>query len=922
MAVDSGSTHTPFIANRAAEVVFADPVVVLIEVADDKETRRAIGQFVDSFKTALAIYIMQCPPGDEQDKRAHAAWSHAVTALSRGPSAKVLHPTRNSSERRLSEIEAKLFWGNIFKQAVPRVKVPGSEIRMNEDYPIVPTEGDPQETFEWNPSARKPSDFESRKLPMTILDCMIAIPRGLQWDSNDDFQVPTPRTQALSFTPIWSYARLKTFQKIPKPVQEGMIATALLVESSKIEGSKTLASPFPSDFDVRYPSLFLDHEFLLAEDGLIPPANVALSYFIKMVPSTLLLDLAASAFDTLSRMASDSTNLASTERAAYQLLILLSKCDRPQLASNLIVRTIVNRPDASSWHRQLLRKNFVRAISAEQARNMISLFASSVLENIELQATSSSNHKKYKSSATSSNNHIKITTVKFLAQFLNDADFVAPEFCVDILSKLFQKSSHVDVRVAVLKSILSRLGRCADEPSNPLAERLMSVLEVAIPVLGSLNERKTTQDGEWTEAEKTGKLPEVYNEVDMKTFNLDAFPPMLRLVLRATSSDVIPSGALRKSLIHRVLLPVVEESAGNNARWVKMFTLKHFPADQSFRIPTLPVKPDILGYLIQNCSSEIPRYILDLYQQFVLTNISPPTGLIKLNSRIKDDVKLHQSNEGQHWLSLYDLGVRLQTGRVVSLLTEPWKSSAISDGIQISHVQEIVFEQAEALLQLGDVTFHRWNKFVISLLRQYAKTRSDQDNKAWLANAKPMLLRIIRRIDTLRTPMWQRDPARQPAVLPPTFGLRLQVLDYPHLCPSSNVHAVFAQQLVSILQEILGLGLAHHAKIDEVESALSNCLPEDVIRVACYLGNIEPEDPRKSQENMLRVEMTDKALRKLEGQHVSRKAIADRQLHTAREPHDRDSNIQSIKTMLEAWRRSEFEEIRMRGFQLGKRWGI
>ena len=53
----------------------------------------------------------------------------------------------------------------------------------------------------------------------------------------------------------------------------------------------------------------------------------------------------------------------------------------------------------------------------------------------------------------------------------------------------------MDIRVAVLDSMLHGLGRCADESSNLLAENLMVALELAIPVLGSLNERCKTLTG-------------------------------------------------------------------------------------------------------------------------------------------------------------------------------------------------------------------------------------------------------------------------------------------------------------------------------------------------------------------------------------------------------------------------------------------
>lgn len=885
VAVDSAFTQTPFLADRAAAVVLTDPAVALVDVTDDKEMRHAIGQFIDSFGDALAIYVMQCPTGYETDSRAHAALSHAVNALSHG---------------RLSKSEAELFWRNIFKRAIPHVNLPDSEIKINKEYPVIPTDVDPQEPFEWNPAALVNPEVESRELPVTILDCMIAAPRWLQWKTRLEFRVPKPETQGIASAPIWSPQRLEQFRKIPGSVQEGMIATALLVESSKIQGPlRILASPFPSENNVRYPSLFLDHDFLLSRDALCPPADVALSHFISMVPSTLLLDLTVSALDALSRTPSSSKKLASTEHTAYGLLKLLSRSDRPGLASNLIVRTILDRPDASSWHRQLLGKSFIRNLWAGEAQDIISSFASSILEVLQHQVTSSSNQQKAEGSNTSSDRYIKITTVKFLAQTLNDADFVPPEFCVDVLSKLLQTASHLDIRVAVLESMLSRLGRCADSSSNALAERLMSALEMTIPTLGSLNERKQTQDADWTEAEKTGKLPEVYEDGGMQ-----AFPPMLNVMLNALTSHGTSSDIRRTGLIRRIVLPVIEKSREQSARWVKMFTLKHLPAGQSIQTPSFPVRPGILAYLIQKCSSEVPKYILDLYQQFFLTNLWPPAGLIQLTNKVKGDIELRDSNEGQYWLSLYGQEAEISTSPIVSILTEPSKSSVVSDGFQISHVQNLVFEQAEALLQLADESFRHWDNFMTALGPRVGQYWSEQDRNAWSVNCKPVILRIIKRINALRTPTWQRDRNRQPAVLPPIFSLRLWLLDYPQVHQSSDAAercTVFAQQLVSVIRETIDLGLAHHAKLDEIESAASRCLPQDGIRVACYLGNIEPEDSTKLQENLLRVELADALLRK------------------AKVPRKMDDEImQEIKSMLKAWRNCELEDVRMREIRLRK----
>ena len=890
------NAQTPFIAERATGVVMADPAIALVEVTTDKETRCSIGQFIDKYSVALEVYVLQCSPGHEQDRRAYAAWSHAINVLSHGPPAKSLHSIKSKLSVRMSECEAELFWSKLFERSLPEVKVAASERKVNIQYPIVPSEIDPGETLEWNPAAMVSPDTESRKLPATILDCMIAAPPTLTWRTRHEFDTPNAETLAIVPTPIWSSQRLEYVRKITKPVQEGMIATALLLESSKIEGSNILASPFPSESNVRYPSLFLDHDFLISSDTLYPPADFVLSRFIKIVPSTLLLDLTRFALEALSRTPLDSTQLAATERMAYRLLMLLSRSDRPHLVSTPIVRTVLDRPDASSWHRQLLSKRFLKNLAAGQAQDILSLFASSTLETLERQVTFSCNQQKAKPSGIFSDRPVKVTTVKLLAQLLDDANFAPPGFCVDILSKLFQTATHVDIRVAVLDSMLSRLGRCVDVTSDALAESLMSALELTIPVLGALNERQQIQDVDWVVAEKTGKLPEIYDDGGMHVF-----PPMLNLMLRAITVNGISSSRLRTGFIQRIVLPVVEQSRKESARWVKLFTLKLSPADQPIHTPSFLVRPRVLEYVIEECLKEIPTHILDLHQQFFLTNVAPPAGIVKLNEKFNSDSELCNSNESEYWLSLYSQGADVSTDVIVSILTKPRQLSAVLDKDLISHVQGMVLEQADALLQVADESFRRWDGFMVALDPPLAQYQSDQDRSAWLENGKPILLRILEKIDSLRTPEWQRDRHRQPAVLPDTFRLRLWLLDYPQLYRSSNACAIFAQQIVSMLQDAIDSGLSHHARLDDIRSALSRCWLGNSVRVACWLGRVDLEDSTKGQENLLRVE------------------LAEGMLWKSQSSPDMDDEMRRlIEATLEAWRGCEVEDIRMRGIRLGR----
>lgn len=59
---------------------------------------------------------------------------------------------------------------------------------------------------------------------------------------------------------------------------------------------------------------------------------------------------------------------------------------------------------------------------------------------------------------------------------------------------------QIDIRVAVMDSMLSRLADCADKSWAPVAERLLLGLERTVPAIGSLNERYPTQMLDWEAA--------------------------------------------------------------------------------------------------------------------------------------------------------------------------------------------------------------------------------------------------------------------------------------------------------------------------------------------------------------------------------------------------------------------------------------
>ena len=229
---------------------------------------------------------------------------------------------------------------------------------------------------------------------------------------------------------------------------------------------------------------------------------------------------------------------------------------------------------------------------------------------------------------------------------------------------------------------------------------------------------------------------------------------MMKMMLRATSSYRISSDVLRTGFIRRIVLPVIEKSMEESTRWVKMFTLKHMPVGQSIHTPIFPVRPGILEELIEYSPDGTPKYILDLYHQFVLTNISPPAGLVELNNKItttsnsaiptKASIGCHYTVGEQRFQPLESIlccrsrGLLLRSRMALrSHMSKNWSAN----------MQMRCFRWQMSPLVAGMIS-------CIGSSPQLAGITAIKTRAAWLANGKPVYLRIMQSIDALRTPAW------------------------------------------------------------------------------------------------------------------------------------------------------------------------
>ena len=882
---ESAQSLTPFIATRAAATVFLESSIALSSISEAPDVRTAIGPFIDSYKTALQIHVLQSSSAEERTERTAHAWEHALRAL---------------TGKRMTREEAIRTWKGHFSQALPSFKLPVPDPDSEADeYPVLPIDVDLQENTEWNPALDQPQKVDSRPLSLTCLDCLLAADLNWNFKVSTGFVVPRPYTQGFAPSGIWSLLKFGNLWNVPFAIREGLVVSAMLFLDSKKGGrSRILASPFPTEHEARYPPLFLDPEFLLRPDLHEGSAREVLRSLISIVPPGLLAALADTTFDALSSVAEREPEIASLEHMAYGLLSLLLSSDRPQIASDLVLRAILDRPDASSWHRTVLNVGLARKLPARDAQALLSSFAISISLKLEEQAKRAKNQLADNAQGGPSSLPkpvIKVTTVKYLAQILNDADFVPPRFAVDVLSKLLGSAAHLDIRLAVVDSLLGMLGRCRGESSTPLAQRVLSALETTIPLVSGMSESRLMRKEDWVDAEGTGILPGVYDDGSMESL----LPILNQLVQRHWQES-----RWRQEVVNRVLLPIIELSRECNARWIKLFLVKHQLALDLSELPLFPVKPQVLSRVLGSCITLLPASLLDLNQQWFLANIAPSQEIAIVNDKIRNDVNIRAFNQGRHWLSLYGHGAsayRYGGFSLAKTLRSEWKLSEVVNGIQISQVQGLVLEQAAELLKVSDHSFSEWDRFVRDLEPTLVTYHRDKDKEAWLENGRPVLERIISRIESLRTPEWQRDPRREPAVLPPTFRLRLWLLSYPDYpsatAKSSDKCKIFAEELVALIDEIVSRNTTYHEDLQHLVTAASRCPPKDKACVACHLGSLSSVSSSTSTVDLLRVELADTLFKgaKLPLNGDVRKAAGE---------------------VLGSWRASEVEEIRMRGLRI------
>lgn len=476
------------------------------------------------------------------------------------------------------------------------------------------------------------------------------------------------------------------------------------------------------------------------------------------------------------------------ELLSYEGLLLLAKGDRPELAQPYILQTILQRLAESSLHKVLMSSSFISSLNAKEARGFLLAFANSISEKLEDQSYVIIDDDN-PSQSTQPSSIIKVTTVKYLAELLNNTEYLPFKDATGVLLKLLKTGTHIDVRLATLESLLSMLNSiCSRKEENSSLktseEELMQALETIIPIAGSINEIRPLQQEDWEEAIKRGTLPDISN-------TNGKLPPLLEaLVTGACSTQLCSLKKLHGELMPRLFLPILRRSKAEHRMWVALF-LKNQKANlvSVDDLPPTPITWKLWYSLIKHYTKFVPSDVLEDFHNYTLMTIAPPANLKSFNDLLRQNYDSSNTLEVQHWLSIFDQRLstfeyhKSGTNLLVGMITSAVPHSEISNGIGFGRVLEMVIEQISLIL--AEYEFYRdlWEILVDDLapptetiyLSKNAETSGLQDSR-WQRTTRILLDRIIVVVSDMRQKLLAEG---KHCVLPSTMKLRLWLLPYP-----------------------------------------------------------------------------------------------------------------------------------------------
>jgi hypothetical protein len=826
--------ETSFLTSRAEAIVFANPKELLSPIPIDEDLLEAFKHtYRDSYLVALKLYVLQAIDDSERQQRSQKAFAYATTDL---------------SQTRFTPQQALRFWYFQFKETGVAKYLDAKQSPEEPNQPevfVLPYDDESQEPMEWNPieNIMDLPEPAKAKVRITYLDWLTK--SGLQFVhpvASDGQRVEVYEPSIIQDLPI---VLNQSWRPNSRLSNEGYAVASLLQTSSLIGSSSVLKRPFPSSNNMRFPAVYLADEFIQDRKyNLLQPLDFD---YIKVIPSSIVLQLATAQFADIQNNP-NAPGIADQEQLLIRLMQVLKTGDNPNLAIDIMLKFILEQPGSSSWHRRLISPLFFKGLSSKSSELVTDRFSKAIQERLKLQAQ---RPKAGAEAASETRPYVKITTVKQLIEYLDPA-YVSTSKAIDILTDLLYNASHIDIRVPVIAKLGSLLETCTKEE----ASRVVTGLELMIPICGGLSESTVMSEEDWFKAEQSSSPPLVNRRAG--TYNTALDSPILWAIIclaRNLSRETVDLQTRTRGseILTRVLLPIVHQSIATNARWLKVFAAKYEVDLDSLGLPNLPVRPAVIQLIMEeeNWHMKFSQFYFDTYFEYVMVNLLPSEKLRAFNQQLQD--RKDESEAIYHWRSLFSAAATVGCFIPSAIAKWDFEIEREKDDITLSSLEEAGLEQAKTLI------LHHYFRFIENFMRTFLTTTPVINSLEWdirysrhsMPNTTPrnkvLMQQIIDFIGSLRTPEWQQNPNRQPKQLLNTLKYSLWLLPYPPLLkgsgpkdelPDNEKVLTFAKEILKQISAVVESGVPYDSDLAEIRVAAGYVLPYYRARLACLIGRV------------------------------------------------------------------------------------
>ena len=784
----------PYFFSRLRDIVFCDPTEATQLVPQDTE---AIGPFIDNLRHAVQAYVTG-KGKDESPKATIEVWDHYTKVI---PSA-VGHveEIRNMLLKIVDDYHIK----GVYKILESPPLLPSS-------FPVLGSEPMASGPVEWDPMPHSNdeeddhSELSDEDSDATILHCRFKMDhRSCYSPFSQRFTSPEPWMGPPTHCRVDIWKPDANVRKMPLSDRERLVMSAMLfLDSFAGNIPRLFSTGFPlGSSRPRYPALYLDYDFLssVGNDGDSEydpdrrqspwadyeensrPSDVAIQLLHKLkptIPPQTLEQLASSLVQSLGNLPTTSPKYPEMTNVAFQVLDLLTKSDRPQLAVGLGLQILENMPDASSWHRRVMSLGLAKQLDFVSADDMLKAFGKVLVGSLAQPSSTDANQG-------GTTKHIKVTTLKILPQLIQTNPSMSLSTALEGLRSLFSASCHIDVRYEILVALLSLFKKYEETGSKATTAEIFNTLTSFVPNAAGPSERIIVSEAEWLEAEKGGQLPQVHCDRRLLDFLLN-------------SIDRVPLEA-REDYTRQVILKVLDESTRQNNRWMRILLSRiELSPDEGSITDFGPFWCSSVSIILRNFSSYLPRSYLLRERDWLMRSQDIPL-LQRMDEKLMaQDPEWDESDSAQqHWkqfLESYGEMVLLDT---VHRLLFSYVESKVSDGITPEDLEEEYFERARILLRnlvdlqgrLPRVHFSYFDAKMASL-----SLHGEKNEKG-----RHLLERILRDMESLRA---SSNDSQSRLTLPSRMLFRAALLRLPRDQASDKPesYSVFADHLVDLIEE-------------------------------------------------------------------------------------------------------------------------